>query len=190
MIEIIKTGFKLFIITAFAALALGITYEVTKLPIEEQMILARLEAKRVALPQADEFTPIDIEGFKADHPMVIEVYEGKSNSIVKGYTMQVLSRGFADMELIVAIDIDGNIVGINVVRQRETPGLGTKATSVDFVSKFFDLPAKLPFELVKGTPGDNEIQAVSGATTSSGAVVDAVNTAINFYVEVIKEGRI
>ncbi len=50
------------------------------------------------------------------------------------------------------------------------------------------MEAQNVFDLVKGTPAANEIQAISGATTSSAAVVNAVNAAIEFYVLLIKEG--
>ena len=55
------------------------------------------------------------------------------------------------------------------------------------MQRFKDKPATDYLEAVKVTPNkDNEVEAISGATTSSKASVSAVNEAITFYLESIK----
>jgi len=187
--DIVKIGLRLFIITAVAAFALGLTNAATAGRIEEQAAIARIEAKSQVLPQALEFQKLDIEEYADLHPMVLEVHEGTANGERKGYTFRVLSRGFAQMELYVGIDASERISGVNVVYQRETPGLGTRATATAYTGQFDGMEARNVFELVKTTPATNEIQAISGATTSSAAVVNAVNAAIEFYALLRKEGE-
>jgi len=187
--DIVKTGLRLFIITAVAAFALGLTNAATASRIEEQKVIARIEAKSQVLPQALEFQELDIEEYADLHPRVIEVHEGTADGERKGYAFRVLSEGFAQMELYIGIDALGRISGVNVVYQRETPGLGTRATAPAYTGKFEGMEAQIVFDLVKVTPAVNEIQAISGATTSSAAVVNAVNAAIEFYALLIKEGE-
>ena len=187
--DIIKTGLRLFIITAVAAFALGLTNAATASRIEEQKVIARIEAKSQVLPQALEFQKLDIEEYADLHPLVLEVHEGTADGERKGYTFRVLSQGFAQMELYVGIETSGRISGVNVVYQRETPGLGTRATATAYTGQFEGMEARIVFDLVKATPTENEIQAISGATTSSGAIVNAVNAAIEFYALLIKDGE-
>jgi len=185
--DIVKTGFRLFIITAIAALALGLTNAATAKRIEEQANLTRIEAKSQVLPQALEFQALDIDKHIDLHPMILEAHEGKANGAEKGYTFRVLTEGFADIELYVGIDFEGKISGVNVVRQRETPGLGTRATAASFTGQFTGLSVQRVFDLVKFTPGENEIQAISGATASSRAVVNAINAAIELHSVLLEE---
>ncbi|GAG30217.1 unnamed protein product, partial [marine sediment metagenome] len=65
------------------------------------------------------------------------------------------------------------------LRIDRTPGLGAKITSEPFRDQFKELLV-LPFvELVKGeTKESNQIQAITGATISSQAVVDILNKTI------------
>ena len=41
--------------------------------------------------------------------------------------------------------------------------------------------AKRPLSVVKSSPGDSEIEAITGATITSRGVTDAVNTVSEFY---------
>jgi len=185
--DIIKTGFKLFLITAVAAMALGLTNAATANRIEEQAVISRKEAKLEVLPLASEFEKLDFTDYDQNHPMILEVHEGIADGERKGYTFRVLSEGFTYMELYVGIDILGHITGVNVVFQRETPGLGTRATAPAYTSQFIGLPALNVFDLVRIAPDANEIQAISGATVSSGAIVNAINAVVEFYTMLLKE---
>lgn len=79
------------------------------------------------------------------------------------------------------------LLGWKFYHINETPGLGAKITEDKFTERFKDKPATDYLEAVKITPNkDNEVEAISGATTSSKASVSAVNEAITFYLEKIK----
>jgi len=186
--DIIKTGLKLFLITSVAALALGLANAATAPRIEEQARLSRIEAKSEVLPQTLEFVKVDIEDLIEAHPMIIEVHEGNTNASITGYTFRVRSSGFAEMELYIGVTIDGAISGVKVVYQRETPGLGTRAMHQDFTGQFLGLSATNAFALVKGTPVGDQIQAISGATTSSYGVVRAINAAIELFAVLAERG--
>jgi electron transport complex protein RnfG len=81
------------------------------------------------------------------------------------------------------------IIKIKVLSQAETPGLGTKiendptnkTDALWFHKQYFDLPVTNPISVVKGKAADksqSQIQAITGATISSKAVTDIINTAI------------
>ena len=66
------------------------------------------------------------------------------------------------------------IVGDNTKRRPWGPGGGTRISG-QYVGK------KSPLTVVKASPGDSEIEAITGATITSRAVTDAVNTVGEFY---------
>ncbi len=102
--------------------------------------------------------------------------------------MKVNTKGFhGEIDLVIAISNEDKITGIKVLSHNETPGLGAKITEDKFTQRFKDKSTNNYLEVVKVTPNkDTEVEAISGATTSSRASVNAVNEAITFYLENIK----
>ena len=64
----------------------------------------------------------------------------------------------------VGMTADDKITGIKVVNQNETPGLGSRIAQADFTTQFTG----------KGSSSINQVQAITGATISSRAVINAV----------------
>jgi electron transport complex protein RnfG len=71
-----------------------------------------------------------------------------------------------------------------VLEQLETPGLGAEIDGEKFVSQFRGLATRPPISYVKGKAPekDNEVQAITGATISSKAVVDIINKTIKQWM--------
>ena len=70
------------------------------------------------------------------------------------------------------------MVGMEILQSRETPGLGDKIyKDADFVASFNDLSADPQIVTVKKGAGSaaNEVDAITGATISSKAVVQIIN---------------
>ena len=96
-----------------------------------------------------------------------------------GYCVQVQANGFAGpVVMIVGIDADGTVTGVQVTEHGETPGLGAKAQDESWISQFAGTTSGV--SVSKGEPGDNQVQAISGATITSDAVATGVNTACQF----------
>ena len=82
-------------------------------------------------------------------------------------------------EAIAAIDINGlNIAGIGITTMKETAGVGTRVKEPAFLRQF---PGKAVPVKLRSQGGD--IDAVSGATISSNAVITAVASAVDIYTE-------
>lgn len=96
---------------------------------------------------------------------------------VTGYLIITTVRGYkSDIRVQTTFAADGEtIAGIHVLSQNETEYLGNRIESVDFTSLFVGrlAPMKLWGTATVGSP----IDAISGSTVSSQAVVDAVNNA-------------
>jgi Na+-translocating ferredoxin:NAD+ oxidoreductase RnfG subunit len=82
------------------------------------------------------------------------------------------------------------LVGLQVLEQTETPGLGTKVTEEPFTNQFVELVAEPNVGWVKGAPptNTNEIQTITGATISSKAIVNIVNAGLKKLREVKNSG--
>jgi electron transport complex protein RnfG len=150
----------------------------TEKPIADKHIQTRATVMREVLPKADSFTLTESD--VSDH--IVNVFEGTASGGKTGYVVELLADGYADkISMLVGISADENVItGMRVLSQRETPGLGALAVKEDFYRKFDNKPAA-PLKVVKVSPGENEIDAMSGATITTRAITDAVNEAINWY---------
>lgn len=96
-----------------------------------------------------------------------------------GYAVPASGAGFQDtIRLLYGYDPERDrVVGMEVLESRETPGLGDRIYKDEtFVGRFRDLAVQPRVELVKEAPtAPNQVDAITGATISSAAVVTIVN---------------
>jgi len=185
--EIIKLGLILLLITSISAVVLGLTNSITEEKIEDAENLVSEEARKAVLPGAEKFVKEDsteINEIVKDNSGVLEVYKGmNSNDELLGYAIKTSSSGYGgDVEVITGISNDGIITGMNVVSHQETPGLGANATGEEFQSQFKEIPTEKDITVVKSEPqNEDEVQALTGATITSNAVVKGVNSARDLF---------
>ena len=74
---------------------------------------------------------------------------------------------------------NGTVSGYKVIHSNETPGLGTKVSEPRFKEQFAGIRPKKHLFKVKQDGG--EIDAVTAATISSRAVIDAIQKAYDAY---------
>jgi RnfABCDGE-type electron transport complex G subunit len=108
---------------------------------------------------------------------------------VIGYALNVTSKGFGgNVTLAMGLTADGRITGISFTELNETAGLGMKVDEPAFKDQFPGKGGKLT--LVKGTAsGEQEISAITGASVTSNAVVNAVNAGLDLYETALKGGN-
>ncbi len=115
-----------------------------------------------------------------DEPVVYGGYDGEGQFV--GYAVPAAGPGFQDTIGLLYGYVPGEklIVGMEVLESRETPGLGDKIyKDMDFVNEFKKLVIDPEIVAVKkGTKtSDNQIDAITGATISSKAIVRIINEA-------------
>jgi len=124
-------------------------------------------------------------------PISVEVKRGRDkNGQTAGWAFVVVGSGFADkIRLVAVLDATfSTLAGFGVLSSNETPGFGDKINLTGpgtFQSQFQGAPAGA-FRLTKVGDADRidqEIVAMTGATVTSQAVVDAMN----FYLGAVKE---
>lgn len=175
MRDMIKMGLILLLITAVSGLVLGVTNSMTEGIILERAMEGDKESLQVLLGDADGFEPVESEGIDAVN-MVKEVFAGKQGDAVIGYAIKLAPNGYGgEIEMMVGINTKNEITGVEILSQTETPGLGTKITEPGYTDQFSGLSAE----------GDVSVDAIAGATVSSDAVVNGVNTAISLYQDIL-----
>jgi electron transport complex protein RnfG len=198
MKNIISMTLKLLIIVVVSAIALGAVNYVTKGPIAEQMAAAATEARQTAFPEAASFEAIydpdsdalsDVtlasllatDEVSKDYAIIKTVYKAlDANGNELGIAAGVVTKGFnSGLNITIGVGSDGAIHGVIVGDNTETAGLGAKAADPEFEGQYVGKAS--PLNVVKSSPGDSDIQAITGATITSKGVTNAVNTVCEFY---------
>lgn len=194
MRDLIKPTISLFVICLVVSAALGFTYAGTKGTIDERARLDAENARKEVLADAEKFEKVgNIDAIAKSKPelnLVQEVYKGLKGDSVSGYVFAVSSKGYGgEIKITVGIDKAGKITGVKIGENSETPGLGSKAAEEPFKSQLVNITPKEPLKVVKNSKTKpEEIDAISGATITSKAVVKAVQAAVDMAREVAKEG--
>jgi len=125
-------------------------------------------------------------------PMVSEIVPGtsqvktqgniyiasNSNGEVIGYAAVGESQGYAGpIEMLVGIDLQGNIIGVKIVTQRETPGFFKLILGEGFPEQFIKHSFKDPLQI------NNDIDAVSGATISAEGIAASTRQAVRLIAQ-------
>ncbi len=108
-----------------------------------------------------------------------------------GYVINVTSHegSQADISFSVGIQNDGTLNGYSITAISETPGLGVLVQEEPFYSQF-EGKAEETYSVVKTAPtGDDQIQAVTGATISSRAVTNGVNACLEYFRSALQGGN-
>lgn len=108
------------------------------------------------------------------------------NGEAVGYVFTSGAKGYGGtVSVMVGLDLEGAITGIEILSHSETPGLGANATGDSFKNRFTGKTGELTVD--KNSNDGQNIQAITAATITSKAVVSAVNAVIAEF-EAIKGG--
>ncbi|PLX68294.1 MAG: electron transporter RnfG [Denitrovibrio sp.] len=168
-----KMVLVLTIITTISALILAFVYAGTKDQIAEAYRQDFLKGLKVVLPGFENAPDTEFKEMKG-----YKVYIGKKGGEVFGYAVRAVSpKGYSgDIAVLVGVDTKGDILGIQILKHAETPGLGNKIEFKEWRDTFVGLDKSDNIAVKK----DNGIiDEFSGATISPRAVCEAVNTGLD-----------
>ena len=201
---IIKDTVILLIITLVAGFALAAVNRITTEPIAYARAEEKNKAYRSMFSDADTFEEnedlikkcnsskefLGNKGFNGTQ--VDEALIAKSNNETVGYILNATSpNGYGgNIQISLGLNKEGKIQGFEILSISETVGLGMKATDNEFKSQFAGKNVKEIKYTKSGASAEDEINAISGATITTSAVTEAVNSALFFEEEYIigKEG--
>ena len=197
-------------ITMVAGASLGGIYKLTTGPINEARQQKQQEAIRLVVPDFDNDPVEDMYKITTEEGDTLDVFPAKKDGENVGVAIESVShKGYSgDVTIMVGLLPDGTINNYQVLEHKETPGLGTKMedwfkpTDEDG-SKSGNRVFNWLFGIESGTsdgqtsiigidPSETElavsadggdIDAITAATISSRAFLDAVQKAWSTYTE-------
>jgi electron transport complex protein RnfG len=158
MKEMLRYGFILALICAISGGLLAGVNMLTKPKIAQQKANEEKAALEEVMPQADRFELMKGEG-KPDYYKAFD----KSGTFL-GVVFKSSAKGYSStIEVLTGMLKSGKIVAIKVLSQNETPGLGSQVSDNKFTGQFSGKDSAL-----------SDVQAITGATISSRAVINSV----------------
>ncbi|MBA7692986.1 Ion-translocating oxidoreductase complex subunit G [subsurface metagenome] len=190
----------MFVITlVFISLASGIYLSTKDLVILNESLFQKkavLYAADIAIPEtAGEIEKVyqeRITEYYADDDAEISFFGAKDQSgFPSGWVVFASGPGLWG-EIVAAVGFDKNLhtlTGLEFVKQNETPGLGARITEDWFKDQFRG--KKPPLKMVpEGSASEsNEVDAITGATRTSNAVLRIVHKASDEVERAVGEGR-
>ncbi|MCR5733173.1 MAG: RnfABCDGE type electron transport complex subunit G [Lachnospiraceae bacterium] len=197
----IRAVVTLTVITVIAGLMLGYVYELTKDPIAIQKEASKQASYRSVFPDASGFAPyegyneqemralLDQAGFSGETVSEVLTANDQSGNIL-GYVLNVITmEGYGgEIDISMGVTSEGKLNGVEILTISETAGLGMKADTDEFKSQFKDKTISQFAYTKSGATKDYEIDALSGATITTNAFVNAVNAGL-IYCQNISGGN-
>ncbi len=172
MKETLRYGFILAMICVVASGLLAGMNSLTKPKIIAQAQAEEEAALIEVVPQGQHFEPI-----KEGEDTIYYKVHNKDGKFI-GVAFKASGKGYSSvMDTLVGMTKDGSITAIKILNQNETPGLGARVAESSFTGQFTD----------KNLGGLTSIQAITGATISSKAVIDSVQEKAKEIQKLIKD---
>ena len=165
---VIRLAATLLAITSLVAAALAGVNSVTAPAIAKLTAQKTQQAIESVLPGGGEeisFAPADL---------VSKVYKGEN-----GYAIEVTPGGFDNtVTMMVGVDFEGKVLGIDIISHTETAGLGAVADAETPAGQNFRTQFVGAAEEVAVTKDGGTMDAITGATITSRAICNGVNAAL------------
>ena len=167
---VLRLALTLLAITAVVAVLLAAVNQITAPIIARRNEEKKQQAIQAVLPGGGE--SVD---FTDSTGTVVHVYRGEA-----GYAVEVVPMGFnGAITMMVGVDAQGEVLGISIVNQTETAGLGAvcgadNSAGQAFRGQFIGMSGDLAV-----TKDGGAVDAITGATITSRAVTAGINAALD-----------
>ncbi len=180
MREMIKMVVILSLICGLSGLTLASLKQATASRIEEQkLIFVQGPSLALVFEKAENDPVRDRKSFTLPDGQEIIIFPAMVNGTLKGVAFETFGKGFGgNLGVMVGIDIESQTLsGIGITSMKETPGIGTNVAKHGFTAQF----KGHEFSGLSLVSQGGNIDAVSGASISSGAAMEAINHALTIY---------
>ena len=176
MREMARYGFILALICVVAAGLLGV---VNRLTVPKILAAARSEeqaALKEVLPLAVKFAAV--KSAADEETLYYKAFDHQGK--VMGFVFKAGGKGYSSViQTLAGIFPDGKISAVKIISINETPGLGMRVSEDKFTSQF---SRQNSLDL-------SGVEAITGATISSRAVMDSVQEKARQIMELIKNDK-
>lgn len=174
MKEPLRYGLILGLICFLAAGLLALVNFLTTSKIMAQEALKQENSLKEILPEGIFFEPLRLNSDTAYYKVL------DKNKRLIGVVFKASAKGYSGMiDTLAGMTVEGKITAIKILSQNETPGLGSRITEPGFTGQFKG----------KFNPDLKDIQAITGATISSKAVIDSVKNKASEIMELLKNAK-
>jgi len=165
-------------VCAAAAIVLSFTYSITRPAILSQGEKETRQALEKVIPGADDYVK---KSFNDK-----DYYECYKDKQLMGYALFASSKGYSgDIKMLFGINLQGTVLGVEILSQSETPGLGARCVEIKrnenspwFLKQFIGKHA--------ASLNINDIQTITGSTITSKAVLEGVRDNAKAFLNKIK----
>ena len=171
------------VVALISAALLAVCHKVTEQPIKQAQ--DNLIAEGINQVITSEFNNNPFEekiNIRRDKEL-FTLYPARKDGYITSIVMKSHSnKGFGGrLDVIVGFLLDGTVSGFQVVKHQETPGLGSKVNEPTFKKGVIGKnPANENFKVRQD---GGEIDAITGATITSRALIDAIQKAYRGYLK-------
>ncbi len=168
----VRYALTLGIICLVASGLLGMVHAVTQPKIEAEKSSREEAALKEVFPAAESFEAVK----EGTDTVYYKALDNKGDML--GVVFKAIRRGYSsDIVSLAGMDKEGALVAVKVLSQNETPGLGTQAAEPKFLGRF------------NGKKIDalaTSVDAITGATITSMAIIDSVQETGQKILEKVK----
>jgi Na+-translocating ferredoxin:NAD+ oxidoreductase subunit G len=184
MSYIIKLTVILMVISGIAAGSLALVNSKTFPIIAEHKIKEQENARQEVMKEGAKFLLCD----SASSLPYYRVYADENETELIGYIITAVGKGYSsDIETVTSLDTTFHIIGIKIISQKETPGLGTKSQEIiygekdpwfqrQFLKNYLENQGSQPLDaLTLAVDKDGgQIHSITGATITSRAISNSI----------------
>lgn len=176
--EVLVPTVALLLICLIATALLAVTNSVTQEKIALNAVETEKASRMLVLPEGKEYG----EAVTLENGLTYCVGTDENGEEI-GYVFTSGAKGYGGtVSVMVGLDMQGTITGIEILSHSETPGLGANAVKPDFKARFVGKTGTLIVD--KNSNDGQNVQAITAATITSKAVTSAVNAVTAAYSEI------
>ena len=177
--EILIPTVALLVICLVATALLAGTNTITKEKIALNAVETEKASRMLVLPEGKEYGEVTtLDGG------ITYCVGADENGAEVGYVFTAGAKGYGGtVSVMVGLDMNGTITGVEILSHSETPGLGANAVKPEFKNRFMGKSGELTVD--KNSNDGQSVQAITAATITSKAVTSAVNAVTAAYAEII-----
>jgi electron transport complex protein RnfG len=158
-----------------------------------RIIAAREEAQAQAFLSI--LPPDSFDNHPLQHPLTLPERTPATQTVIAAYLATLTdqpsailfhsqTQGYSGtIELLIGVSTTGKLIGVKVLKQNETPGLGARiATEQGWLASFLGKSMSEPAESGWALKKDNgQFDQIAGATITSRATVSAIHETLRFF---------
>lgn len=130
-------------------------------------------------------SPVALDASTLAHSRLLAGYRATLSGKASAVVLHSQVQGYAgQLELLIAIDDQGRLIGTRVLRQQETPGLGARLVEPgnNWLHGFVGASRQTTPDPAWALKRDNgQFDQLAGATVTSRAVIHAIHDALRYF---------